>query len=260
MDVDPVAVKDQEGLVAELRALKAACGKSTTAIASDAGLSTSGIEGVLAGTNFPTEETVRRFVEACGVVNARPWLQARARAAENRPKVARVAPEVREELEALRAQNAELSERMAALEQRVRELENRNVAELARAADRALMIRLAKTLPPMFRVSPARYLNKKRGIVGNPTGRYEQGLVDGALRHLQNLISQGNPVELLVYLAALPRSMVQMTWASGGITLSVCAPGYEAEEVDRFFYGFRAAVERELEPGAGEARFVPGSP
>lgn len=117
MDVDPVAVQDHEGLVAELRALKTACGKSTTRIASDAGLSTSGIEGMLAGANFPLEETVRRFVEACGVASARPWLQARARAAGTRPKVSRVAPEVREELEALRTRNTKLAEQVAALEQ-----------------------------------------------------------------------------------------------------------------------------------------------
>jgi len=142
VDVDPVAVKDHEGLVAGLRALKAACGRSTTQIASDAGLSTSGIEGVLAGANFPTEDTVRRFVEACGVASARPWLDARIRAAAARPK----APGMREELEAVRARNAELAERVAVLERRMEVLEvARSPAE---AADRTLTLRLARLLQP----------------------------------------------------------------------------------------------------------------
>lgn len=118
LDVDPVAAQNHESLVAGLRALKAACGKSTTQIASDADLSTSGIEGMLAGASFPLEETIRRFVEACGA-DARPWLQARARAAGNRPKASRVAPEVREELEALRKRNTELAEQVATLQQQV---------------------------------------------------------------------------------------------------------------------------------------------
>lgn len=142
VDVDPVTVQDHEGLVAGLRALKTACGKSTTLIASDAGLSTSGIEGVLAGANFPTEDTVRRFVEACGVASARPWLDARTRAAAARPK----APGMREELEAVRARNAELAERVAVLERRMEVLEvARSPAE---AADRALTLRLARLLQP----------------------------------------------------------------------------------------------------------------
>lgn len=68
--------------------------------ASDGRLSTSGIEGVLAG-----EETVWRFVEAWGATSTRPWLNARNRVAKSRPE----APRVREELEALRARNDEFA-------------------------------------------------------------------------------------------------------------------------------------------------------
>lgn len=246
MDVDLVMVQDHEGLVAELRALKAMCGKSTTQIAADAGLSTSGIEGMLAGANFPTEETVRRFVEACGETSPRPWLDARIRAAAARPK----APGVREELEALRIRNAELAAEVAVLGQRVAVLEAGQLA----VGDRALTYRLARLLQPKLTDLPR--------IMGwdappaNATGRYNRISVNEVVQEIRDLLRQGDPMELLLYLAAAPASLHQLPWEADAEGYWGCQAGFDVTEVDDFLGGFRAAVEEALNPNADVVQWL----
>ncbi|MFD5984141.1 ATP-binding protein [Streptomyces cyaneofuscatus] len=79
--IDPAAIRTQDDLTGQLRALYASQGWSRHRLADAAALSSATVQAILNGrTHLPHTKTVRAFVEACGL-DPEPWIAARGRIA-----------------------------------------------------------------------------------------------------------------------------------------------------------------------------------
>ncbi|MEV4878802.1 ATP-binding protein [Streptomyces cyaneofuscatus] len=77
--IDPAAIRTQDDLTRQLRALYASQGWSRHRLADAASLSSATVQAILNGrTHLPHTKTVRAFVEACGL-DPEPWIAARGR-------------------------------------------------------------------------------------------------------------------------------------------------------------------------------------
>lgn len=155
---------------------------------------------------------------------------------------------MRQELLALRGQNADPNAQVAALGQRVAALEAVQETERQSAAgNRALTIRSARLLPSTFTILAPAY----RSEPDEPdvsTGRYDKATVYGAVEGIRDRLLPGDLVVLLLHLVMLPASLVQMDWDwSHSRKRLICKEGYGAEEVDLLFDDFRAMIEQALD-------------
>ena len=69
---DPSLIRTRAEWTQALQALRARAGKSYHVLAEESGLSASTLQNAVTGQAFPTADTVRLFVEACGERDAQP--------------------------------------------------------------------------------------------------------------------------------------------------------------------------------------------
>src|SRR5712691_2979068 len=79
---DPRGIRTRAEWNRALQALFDRAGLSYHVLAEKSGLSASTLQEMVTGQSFPRPSTVRAFVRACGELDDRPWVEARARVAK----------------------------------------------------------------------------------------------------------------------------------------------------------------------------------
>jgi hypothetical protein len=88
--VDPSSIQSREEWTAALQALRDLAGLSYARLSERCGgISTSTLQKMVIGESFPRAATVRLFVQACGVRDVQPWVNARNRVQAADPRLQR---------------------------------------------------------------------------------------------------------------------------------------------------------------------------